>query len=173
MRGDSPTDRAAGAVEFDPASAHLVFVYGTLTDPERVEAVLETDRFAFRGAVTLVGLRRVDGEYPTLVPGGPDRDHSLTVDDSRPAVNGRLLAVDDAGLESLDAYEGVDRGLYVRVAVPARLSAIDAEEAWCYVGDPDRLDAPGTWPGNAGFESRVRDALDDSEAFVTDATGTD
>ncbi len=142
----------------------LVFAYGTLTDPERAASVLETTPAAaarlFVGPATLEGLRRVDGRYPTLVPGG--------------SVDGRLLAVEDAALASLDRYEGVESGLYVRVAVPiadadgdrrdgwrapsdrSTAAAATAERAWVYVGDPDRLAVDATWPGAGPFGDRVR-----------------
>ncbi|SER12297.1 gamma-glutamylcyclotransferase family protein [Natrinema salaciae] len=124
-----------------------VFGYGTLTDPERVATVLEMDTSsaadAFVARATLEGLHRVDGSYPTLAPGG--------------SVEGTLLAVDDAGLERLDRYEGVDDGLYVRVAVPVATPASSAAaRCWVYVGDPNRLDADATWPGNGSFRDRVR-----------------
>ena len=116
----------------------LVFVYGTLSDPERAAAVL--DDWSFEGDAELVGLHRVDGEYPTLAPGG--------------RVEGRLLRTHE--VDRLDAYEGVDRGLYVRVAVPL----VDDEStgdrtAAVYVGDPDALDAPAEWPGEGSFADRV------------------
>ncbi len=72
----------------------LVFVYGTLTDPERVASVVET--FEFVGDATLVGLHRVDGRYPTLAPGGQ--------------TDGKLLETPE--MDALDSYEGVARGLY-------------------------------------------------------------
>ncbi|OLZ42614.1 gamma-glutamylcyclotransferase [Natrinema saccharevitans] len=141
-----------------------VFVYGTLTDPERVASVLETTPSEavrlFVGPATLEGLHRVDGRYPTLVPGG--------------SVGGRLLAVDDAALERLDRYEGVDNGLYVRVAVPifdddgdspadsSETASLEpapgapADRSWVYVGDPARLAVDATWPGDGPFGDRVR-----------------
>lgn len=117
-----------------------VFVYGTLTDPERVDEVLETGTAAFAGAATLEGLHRVDGHYPTLAPGG--------------LVEGRLLEVDDHALRRLDRYEGVDSGLYIRVTVP--FESTDGEAA-VYVGEPSRLDLEDVdWPAGPTFESRVR-----------------
>jgi len=121
-----------------------VFVYGTLTDASRGAAVL--DEFAYVGPATLSGLHRVEGRYPTLAPGG--------------SVAGRLLRTDE--VDALDRYEGVDRGLYVRVSVPvvdgeaADDSPDRPEEAEVYVGDPARLDAPADWPGDGGFGARVR-----------------
>ncbi|WP_435145148.1 gamma-glutamylcyclotransferase family protein [Halobaculum sp. P14] len=110
-----------------------VFVYGTLTAPDRVAELL--DSFVFVGPATLRGLRVVDGEYPTLAPptgatadddradvagGGAGRSgaegaraDSVGVDD---AVAGRLLRTDEVA--ALDRYERVDDGLYVRVSVP-------------------------------------------------------
>jgi len=116
----------------------LVFVYGTLTDPDRVAAVL--DDWAFEGVAELSGLHRVEGEYPTLAPGG--------------RVEGNLLLTDEVG--RLDSYEGVDRGLYVRVEVPVEGDATpEGEVATIYVGDPDRLGAPAEWPGGGEFRTRV------------------
>lgn len=110
-----------------------VFVYGTLTDPDRADAVL--DDYTYCGPAVLDGCRRVDGTYPTLAPGG--------------RVRGRLLST--AEVEALDAYEGVGEGLYVRVSVPADGGTVET-----YVGDPDALDAPATWPGDGSFAERVR-----------------
>lgn len=134
-----------------PAS-HVVFVYGTLTDPDRVATVLGPDAADRRGRATLHGLHRVDGAYPTLAPGG--------------RVDGLLLAVDDAGLAALDDYEGVNRGLYVRVSVPCEHPAVEADAAWTYVGDPDRLEAAADWPDGGSFADRVRTALDATDVAV-------
>ncbi len=125
-----------------------VFVYGTLTDPEQVARVCST--FEFRGAATLDGLHRIEGEYPTLAPGGE--------------ATGRLLETPE--IETLDAYEGVERGLYVRVSVPradgekARVER-DAnrgrdERVELYVGDPAAIGADAEWPGTGTFAERVR-----------------
>jgi gamma-glutamylcyclotransferase (GGCT)/AIG2-like uncharacterized protein YtfP len=117
-----------------PASPTRVFVYGTLTDAERADALLDTWRFD--GSAVLVGCHRVVGQYPTLVPGGE--------------TDGTLLVTPE--IDALDAYEGVDDGLYVRVGVPVA----DDGEAWVYVGDPGPLDAPARWPGEGPFRERVR-----------------
>lgn len=110
------------------------FVYGTLTDRETATTVL--DSFAYRGPAVLEGLHRVDGPYPTLVPGG--------------LVEGRILATPETG--SLDRYEGVDRGLFVRVALPR----VDGGRVRTYVGDPTRLGVADEWPGEGPFPERVR-----------------
>ncbi|MWV40444.1 gamma-glutamylcyclotransferase family protein [Natrialba sp. INN-245] len=128
-----------------------VFVYGTLTDPVRVESVVGDGRCEFDGPATLEGLHRVEGRYPTLAPGG--------------SVDGRLLDVDDAALERLDRYEGVDTGLYVRLGVP--LADSDAS-VQVYVGRPDRLGLGERveWPDEATFAVRVRTALERSNGMV-------
>ncbi len=113
----------------------VAFVYGTLTDADRAVAV--ADDHEFRGRATLSGLHAVEGEYPTLAPGG--------------TVAGRLLWVDD--LAAVDAYEGVDEGLYLRAAV----STADGGAVWTYVGDPARLgvDDAVDWPGDGALSERV------------------
>jgi hypothetical protein len=102
-------------------------------------------KFEFRGTATLDGLHRVEGEYPTLAPGGE--------------VSGRILRTPE--IETLDAYEGVKSGLYVRVSVPLELpedkKEIESEDdVALYVGDPDALGADADWPGDGTFPERVR-----------------
>ncbi|WP_251341255.1 gamma-glutamylcyclotransferase family protein [Haloplanus halophilus] len=123
-----------------------VFVYGTLTEPDRVASVV--DSFVFVGAAVLEGCHPVAGRYPTLAPGGETA--------------GRLLRTDE--IEALDAYEGVERGLYVRVDAPRT----DGGSAAVYVGDPDALasEEAVTWPGSGPFAERVRRYFDDGEAVV-------
>ena len=122
-----------------------LFVYGTLTDPDRAGAIL--DDFAFVGPAILEGCHRVDGAYPTLAPGG--------------RVRGRLLETTE--MEALDAYEGVGNGLYVRVEVPLRSEDQCQDEAKpdtaaVYVGDPEALSVVEdvSWPGDGPFAERVR-----------------
>lgn len=110
-----------------------VFVYGTLTDPVQADAILNT--WCYGPDAVLDGLHRVEGEYPTLTPGG--------------TVEGRILQTDD--VDALDRYEGVDRGLYVRAKVPN----VDGGMVAVYVGDPDRLDAPVSWPATGDFAARI------------------
>jgi gamma-glutamylcyclotransferase (GGCT)/AIG2-like uncharacterized protein YtfP len=123
-----------------------VFVYGTLTAPRRVREVV--DSFAFLGDAVCRGLGPVEGTYPTLAPGGE--------------TPGRLLRVADADRAALDRYEGVSDGLYVRETVPRS----DGGDAAVYVGDPDRLGADATWPGDGPFPERVRRYLRGSEVVV-------
>ena len=114
-----------------------VFVYGTLTDPARASALLSD--FSFRGSATLHGLHRIEGRYPTLAPGG--------------RTDGRLLRTSE--VERLDAYEGVDRGLYVRVSVP--IEDGNGNEAAVYVGDAGALCVPDAvpWPGGGPLRDQV------------------
>jgi len=123
-----------------------VFVYGTLTDPDRAAAVVEDARFL--GSARLVGLHVVAGRYPTLAPGG--------------STTGRILRTDD--VEGLDAYEGVEAGLYVRTTVPRA----DESTVETYVGDPVRLGVADevTWPGDGALADRVAAYVDRNEVLV-------
>ena len=123
----------------------VAFVYGTLTEPDRVADLLES--YVFVGPAVLSGLHAVDGDYPTLAPGG--------------SVAGRLLRTQE--LDRLDEYERVDDGLYTRVTVPAEESL---PEVAVYVGDPDRLDANANWPGEGPLERRVRTYLRENTVRV-------
>lgn len=131
-----------------------VFVYGTLTEPEQVATIV--DSYAFLGSAVLSGLHPVQGDYPTLAPGGE--------------TGGRLLRTDD--VDALDAYEGVGDGLYVRVPIPVEdvdSWAVNRDDeadldaaASVYVGDPERLGVGDevSWPDEEGdpaaFAERVR-----------------
>ncbi|MEF8826163.1 MAG: gamma-glutamylcyclotransferase family protein [Halapricum sp.] len=99
--------------------------------------------FEYEGSATLSGLHRVEGKYPTLAPGG--------------RVEERLLRTDE--IDRLDAYEGVDSGLYVRVSVPVEGPG-DRESAAVYVGNPTTLDAPDLWLGPESFPACVTNYLD-------------
>jgi|GEM_PF-2553281 AIG2-like family. len=104
--------------------ADLVFVYGTLTDDEQVAALLDSYRFV--GDAVCTGLRRVDGRYPTLVPGE--------------SVTGRLLETDE--IDRLDRYEGVERGLYHRLPVslaPPLAAATATTTAGVYLAAPNAI----------------------------------
>jgi gamma-glutamylcyclotransferase (GGCT)/AIG2-like uncharacterized protein YtfP len=121
------------------------FVYGTLTAPEVATRVLG-EAFEYRDHARLDGLHRVDGRYPTLAPGGHVQGHILRTD----------------RVAELDAYEGVDSGLYVRIAVPRETEG----SVEVYVGDPDRLGAPADWPGEGSFAERVRGYVEDEGVVV-------
>lgn len=124
-----------------------VFVYGTLTEEPTASRILE--EFEFRGPAVLSGLHRVDGQYPTLAPGG--------------SVEGRLLWTPDVG--SLDRYEGVDRGLYVRLPIPVANSQ-STNTVDCYIGDPAKLNAQAAWPENGSFAESVRQYLRENDVVV-------
>jgi len=123
--------------------ADLVFVYGTLTDDAQVTALLDSYRFV--DDAICVGLQRVDGRYPTLVPGE--------------SVTGRLLETSE--IDRLDRYEGVDRGLYYRVSVPLASSlaaTVSATTASVYLAAPNSLGLGSLdryWPGEGSFVDRV------------------
>jgi gamma-glutamylcyclotransferase (GGCT)/AIG2-like uncharacterized protein YtfP len=122
------------------------FVYGTLTEPERVASVV--DAFVFVGAAVLEGCHPVAGRYPTLAPGGETA--------------GRLLRTEE--VDALDAYEGVDEGLYVRVSAPRT----DGGTAAVYVGDPDALgvEASVDWPGSGTVAERVQRYFDTQSVTI-------
>ncbi len=109
------------------------FVYGTLTDAEQRARVLEN--WTVEGPAMIDGLHRVDGEYPTLVPGGQSA--------------GQLVRTRER--ERLDRYEGVSQGVYIRVEIPVAAGG----SAGVYVGNPTKLGAPGVWPGDGSFSDRV------------------
>jgi hypothetical protein len=121
-----------------------IFAYGTLCDPDTAGTVL--DEFEYDGSATLHGLHRVEGEYPTLAPGGE--------------TDGLVLVTDDVA--ALDRYEGVDRGLFVRVPIPLD----DGGTVQTYVGDPKPLGAPASWPGDGPFRERVATSVADEDVFV-------
>ena len=122
-----------------------VFVYGTLTDPDVATRVLGGE-FEYGPEATLDGLHPVEGRYPTLAPGG--------------TAVGRVLVTDRVA--DLDAYEGVDSGLYRRVTVPREAGG----SVELYVGDPARLGADADWPGEGPFADRVRAYLEAERVVV-------
>lgn len=122
-----------------------VFVYGTLREPTRAREVLGHSDFG--SDARLVGLQRAAGRYPTLVPGGE--------------TEGRVLELADGDLDALDWYEGVDRGLYVRVRIPS-----DEGRLWTYIGDPDALWVDDSWPGEGAFGARVRRYLETHDVEI-------
>lgn len=129
----------------------VVFVYGTLTDPARLSAVL--DRGQLGPPAVCDGLQRVDGQYPTLAPGEQTR--------------GRLLSTPD--IAALDSYEGVDRGLYCRLPVPLSSDAtttfeppFGVESTELYVGSPQLLgvDDVVEWPHSGTLRQQVERYVD-------------
>ena len=148
----------------------VVFVYGTLTNPTQVSRLL--DEYSFGPEVVCHGLQRVEGRYPTLVPGGQ--------------VAGRLLSTPET--ERLDSYEGVDRGLYCRVSVPlaadwpqdaADNSVFTADTVEIYIGDPAVLDVSEDtdWPDGGSFRQCVNECIQTNNISIDiqsqPETGTD
>lgn len=135
-----------------------VFVYGTLTDPKQVSTLL--DEYEFGPSVVCQGLKRADGQYPTLVPGDQ--------------VSGRLLYTPE--LDRLDSYEGVDRGLYCRVSLPF-VDPRDTTETTVevYIGDPIKLGVGETaqWPGSGPFEQQVNAYISANPVSLKVKTETD
>lgn len=86
----------------------LIFVYGTLKRGCSNHAMMAGQTFV-AVARTKPGYRLFDlGGYPGIVP-QPD-DHE--------GVTGEVWSVDVAGLERLDAFEGIHEGLYRREPIP-------------------------------------------------------
>lgn len=135
-----------------------VFVYGTLTDPEQVSRLL--DAYEFGPRAVCQGLERVDGQYPTVVPGDQ--------------VSGRLLYTPH--LDRLDSYEGVDRGLYCRLSVPLGRSEDPTETTVdIYIGNPIKLGVSKTpiWPGSGPFEQQVAEYIEVNPVSVKMKAATD
>lgn len=120
------------------------FVYGTLGTRTVAADVLSTVEYG--PDAVLEGLSRVDGQYPTLAPGG--------------RTDGRILRTNEVG--RLDRYEGVEQGLYVRVRVPR----VDGGWVQTYVGDPEALAVPVTWPRQGALADRVQTYIRDHGVAV-------
>lgn len=112
----------------DPAGRAIVFVYGTLKHRGSNHAQIADQRFLGHARLapgfTLYSL----DEYPGLIADSADRT----------GVSGELWAVDAAALARLDAFEGVEEGLYARVPAPLSawpygLSPAEAGAAWMYL----------------------------------------
>jgi len=146
----------------------VIFVYGTLTDRDQCSKLLT--EFTFGPSAICHGLGRVDGQYPTLVPGGE--------------VVGRLLSTPK--LDRLDRYEGVDRGLYCRVTVPLQSthspeasgrdrSMFDVETAAVYVGEPSKIGVEPDvgWPEADSFTRSVTAYLETHPVQITVESAVD
>jgi len=100
-----------------------VFVYGTLMEGQSQEGLLSgLERTA---ATTRGSLWDLPAGYPALASG-----HDV--------VHGELVAgVEPRRLVLLDAYEGVDEGLYKRVEIEVQVG-LRAEAAWAWLMDDPR-----------------------------------
>ena len=117
-----------------------LFVYGTLTDRSRLAAVVGPSiTWRVVGRASVGGALYDCGEYPALVA-------SAASDDS---VLGVLLEFDDdRALARLDAYEGIDSGLYIRTELEVRLRDGARQTAWGYVYNRSTAGLPRirAWP---------------------------
>lgn len=87
-----------------------LFVYGTLKRHGSNHRFLAGQHF-IGTARTQAGFRLYDlGGYPGLVATAPG--------DGGRSIEGEVWEVDDDALARLDAFEGLDEGLYERVPVP-------------------------------------------------------
>jgi gamma-glutamylcyclotransferase (GGCT)/AIG2-like uncharacterized protein YtfP len=127
-----------------PAGRHLVFVYGTLKRGGSNHAQI-AGQLCLGPARTAPGftLYSLD-EYPGLVADPADRS----------GVSGELWSVDSAALARLDAFEGLEEGLYARVPAPLAVwpddvSAAEAGRASMYLYLRDITGRPrigSEWP---------------------------
>ena len=121
-----------------------LFAYGTLKDPGRLAAVVgPTTRSRVLGAGRVRGILYDAGDYPALRP-------SRSLADSVP---GLLLELDgDAVLARIDAYEGVDSGLYERRRCVVRLDDGRRASAWTYLYNRSTAALPriAAWPRHPG-----------------------
>lgn len=112
-----------------------IFVYGTLKKGCKNHPHL-ADQTYVGDARTAPGYRLHDlGDYPGMVAGGD-------------SVTGEVWSVDAASLARLDAFEGVDEGLYRREPVKL-LPPFDRETVWTYLYARDPAGRPAiaadTW----------------------------
>jgi gamma-glutamylcyclotransferase (GGCT)/AIG2-like uncharacterized protein YtfP len=114
----------------------VLFVYGTLKRGCKNHHHIADQRFLAQ-ARTVPGYAMYDlGDYPGLVA-----DASDTV-----GVTGELWEVDAATLAQLDAFEGVDEGLYQRqrVALMDTVNPIQVH-TYLYARDPGQRRIGQTW----------------------------
>ena len=110
----------------------LLFVYGTLQDPARVEALIGAiTRWRTVGSGSTRGRLYDVGSYPALIR-APTRGTASRSGDRVPGV---LLELDAgaAALKVLDRYEGVDEGVYERRRCRVTTAAGANTVAWVYV----------------------------------------
>lgn len=101
-----------------PEESFLLFVYGTLRRGGGKDGLLEGARF-LRPAIVSGSLYDL-GHYPALVL------------DGRAIVHGEVWRCPTGALAAIDAYEGVDEGLFERVRVDIGSEGL----AWTYVAGP-------------------------------------
>jgi gamma-glutamylcyclotransferase (GGCT)/AIG2-like uncharacterized protein YtfP len=122
-------------------SAFHLFVYGTLRARSRAATLLRHCERVGTGTVKGT-LYDIDGAFPALMLYGDT------------VVRGEVWRCPAATLLTLDEYEGVNEGLFRRIAVTAAMTSQPASElaCWCYVAGPalSRQLTPerriGAWP---------------------------
>jgi len=122
-----------------PGGSHLLFIYGTLKRGD-VRAPLLTGQHDLGNVKTQPRYRLFNtGDYPALVEAQP-------LGLSGRSIEGELWSVDDACLNRLDEEEGVDEGLYERIAVEL-IGQPETVEAYLYLHPVDGLaDCGDHWP---------------------------
>jgi len=119
----------------------VVFVYGTLTEGDRVATVLGDD--ADSSSSVAHRSRAPPSRRP--IPHARARRQRR-----RTTARGRRY-----GPRATRPLRGRRAELYVRVAVPVTGAAGTASErCWVYVGDPDQLGVDATWPGEGAPRPR-------------------
>ena len=108
------------------ADPTCVFVYGTLMRGGRRHAALGGERF--------LGPARLDGHTLYGVGDPPAYPAALPAAHPDAAVHGELWTATPQTLRTLDRVEGVEAGLFRRVAV----TLADGARAWCYLWGRDR-----------------------------------
>ncbi len=118
-----------------------LFVYGTLMEGESQAGLL--GGLARRPATVRGTLWDLPAGYPALGPGSD-------------VVHGEVISgVDERRLAVLDAYEGVDEGLYQRVEIDVHVG-LRLEAAWVYVMDDPRLRGGRKVPSGRWHATRRR-----------------
>lgn len=113
-----------------------IFVYGTLKSGCKNHRQLAGQTY-LGPARTVPGFRLYDlGDYPGMIADPTDTT----------GVTGEVWSVDAAALAHLDAFEGVDEGLYVRARI-ALLAPFEAElvHTYLYARDPGSRALGPTW----------------------------
>ena len=128
----------------DHSDVALIFAYGTLRDPRRMDALLDaSSRWRVVAEGSVQGRLYDVGEYPALIKS----------DDPNDRVPGVVIEIQPGAsvLARLDAYEGVDAGFYRREVLPVYRAAGSARGAWVYVyqRSVEGLRRITEWPGTA------------------------
>lgn len=99
----------------------MFFFYGTLAADSSLQRVIGAETVCHLGPAHVRGVLYDAGEYPALVLAG-DAD-----------VSGVLIEIARDSIAALDAYEGLDDGLYSRRRVTAVARDGSPHSAWAYI----------------------------------------